>query len=57
MHMCIGAPLARLEAQISFEQLLLRLRNLRLADGATITYQRRFNQRAPEAVPMRFDPA
>jgi cytochrome P450 len=57
MHMCIGAPLARLEAQISFEQLLSRLRNLRLADGATIVYQRRFNQRAPDAVPMRFDPA
>jgi cytochrome P450 len=57
MHMCIGAPLARLEAQISFELLLSRLANLRLADGATITHQRRFNQRAPEAVPICFDPA
>ena len=57
MHMCIGAPLARLEAQLSFELLLERLPNLRLADGAKITHQRRFNQRAPEAIPIQFDPS
>jgi cytochrome P450 len=32
-HFCIGAPLGRLEAQIAFERLFARLRNIRLAPG------------------------
>jgi cytochrome P450 len=55
MHMCIGAPLARLEAQISLELLLDRLRNLRLVDGFELAWLPRVNQRAPEAVPVVFD--
>jgi cytochrome P450 len=31
-HFCLGAPLARLEVRVAFEQLLTRLPNLRLAD-------------------------
>jgi cytochrome P450 len=31
-HTCVGAPLARLEARIAMEQVLTRLRDLRLAD-------------------------
>jgi cytochrome P450 len=58
MHMCLGAPLARLEAETSIELLLARLRNLRLADRATITYLNdRINQRAPKSVPVEFDTA
>jgi cytochrome P450 len=32
-HTCVGAPLARLEARVAMEQVLRRLRDLRLADA------------------------
>jgi cytochrome P450 len=57
MHRCIGAPLARLEAVVSFEQILHRLPGLRLEDGVEITHIHAMNQRAPHALPIRFDPA
>jgi cytochrome P450 len=55
MHMCIGAPLARLEAQISLELVLDRLPNLRFVDGFELEWLPRVNQRAPEAVSVVFD--
>jgi cholest-4-en-3-one 26-monooxygenase len=42
-HFCLGAALARLEIRIMFEELLPRLRNLRLAPGIT-----------PERIPNAF---
>jgi cytochrome P450 len=32
VHFCLGAPLARLEAQIAFTQLLQRFPNIELAE-------------------------
>jgi cholest-4-en-3-one 26-monooxygenase len=37
-HFCLGAPLARLEVRVAFEQLLARLDNLRLASGNELTH-------------------
>jgi cholest-4-en-3-one 26-monooxygenase len=42
-HFCLGAALARLEIRMTFEELLPRLRNLRLAPGT-----------APERIPNAF---
>ncbi|MFN0094683.1 MAG: cytochrome P450 [Dehalococcoidia bacterium] len=33
VHYCVGAPLARIEGRVAFEQLLSRLRDLRFAPG------------------------
>jgi cytochrome P450 len=57
MHRCIGAPLARLEAVVALEQVLARLARVRLAEGVEITHIQAMNQRAPQTLPIRFDPA
>jgi cytochrome P450 len=52
-HFCLGAPLARLEAQIAFATLLRRLPNLRLA-GDNLEYRDNFNLRSLKALPVAF---
>jgi len=42
-HFCLGAALARLEIRVMFEELLTRLRDLRLAQGTR-----------PERIPNAF---
>jgi cytochrome P450 len=57
IHMCVGAPLARLEGRIAFGRILDRLTNIRLAGPDPITHIPNINQRAPTAVHIVFDSA
>jgi cytochrome P450 len=52
-HFCLGAPLARLEAQIAVATILKKLPDLRLASD-TFTYRGNFNIRGMNALPVRF---
>jgi cytochrome P450 len=52
-HFCLGAPLARLEAQIAFATILRRLPGLRLATDRYV-YRDNFNIRGLESLPVVF---
>lgn len=52
IHYCIGAPLARLEAQVAFARLLERFPELSLADGAP-RWRPLINLRGLEALHLR----
>jgi hypothetical protein len=52
-HVCLGAPLARLEVRIAFETLLRRLPGMRLATE-TLRYRELFNLRGLESLPIAF---
>lgn len=55
IHYCLGAPLARLEAQIAFDSLLGRLPGLRLAVPAeSLRWRRSLVLRGLEALPVAF---
>ena len=54
-HRCAGSNLARLNLRVALEELLPRLRDLRLAEGADIHFHSTFN-RAPLSVPIQFTP-
>ncbi|MDX6505795.1 MAG: hypothetical protein QOG06_439 [Gaiellaceae bacterium] len=56
-HLCVGAPLARLEGQIAFEQLLTRLKNIRLSEKNDFARITTVNHRAPAAVHIEFERA
>jgi len=54
IHRCIGAPFARLQIQIVFEELFLKITNPRLQQGTVI--EREPGQvNSPVAVPIEFD--
>jgi len=56
-HHCLGAPLARLELRVLFEELLTRLSDLRLADDAPLPRRRGNFVLGLNEVPVRFTPA
>ncbi len=56
VHTCLGAPLARLLAQIGIGTLVQRLSELQLA-ADTLEYRKHFNFRALLALPVSFQPA
>jgi pimeloyl-[acyl-carrier protein] synthase len=55
VHYCIGAPLARLLAQIAISTLVQRLPGLQLA-ADRLEYRKHFNFRALLALPISFQP-
>ena len=54
-HRCAGSNLARLNLRVALEELLPRLRDLRLEDGADVDFHTTFT-RSPLAVPITFVP-
>jgi cytochrome P450 len=52
-HYCLGAPLARLEAQIALQNVATRLRDLTV-DEDTLTYRRHVVVRGPETMTVHF---
>ncbi len=54
IHFCIGAALARIEGQVTFETLLRRLPNIRI-DGGTPEFRPNYALRGLVALPVVFD--
>ncbi len=53
IHFCLGAPLARLEAQVGLSALYRRFPNLRVATGQPIPYLASDVVHGPSALPVR----
>ena len=54
-HFCIGAPLARLELRVIFEQLTRRVRSMRFVPGAPLTYEPSFILRGLAALQIEVE--
>ncbi|MBA2678679.1 MAG: cytochrome P450 [Ktedonobacteraceae bacterium] len=55
IHICLGAPLARLEGDIAFTTLLRRMPNLQLAiPRSDVTWRGSFNLRGIKSLPVTF---
>jgi cytochrome P450 family 142 subfamily A polypeptide 1 len=55
-HFCLGASLARLECRVMFGELLRRLPDIRLADGATLPRRASNFVSGLETMPVEFTP-
>lgn len=52
IHYCLGAPLARLEGQIAFRELVRRFPDMQLVDESALTYRPQLILRGLEALPV-----
>jgi cytochrome P450 len=55
IHFCLGAPLARLEAKIAFEELMKRTTNFRRTDSNLLPRVPTFIMRGVRELPIAFD--
>ena len=55
-HFCIGAPLARLELRVLFEELAKRIDSPRFAPGMALEYEPSFILRGLKELEIEFDP-
>jgi cytochrome P450 len=53
LHLCVGAPLARMEARVTLEQLLARTRSFAIAPGAQLRHHRSLMVRRLTALPLK----
>ena len=53
IHYCVGAPLARLEAQIALGRLLARFDRITLDDSTTLEYRSSTLMRGLKSLPVR----
>ncbi|GAA2734209.1 cytochrome P450 [Actinocorallia aurantiaca] len=54
-HRCAGSNLARLNLRVALEELLKRLDDIKLQEGATVSYHRGLT-RSPDTLPIAFTP-
>jgi cytochrome P450 len=57
LHLCVGAPLARMEARVTFERLLARTRSFAIEPGAQIHHHRSLMVRRLDRLPLTVVPA
>ena len=57
LHLCVGAPLARMEARVVLQQLLTRTKEFALDPGAEVRHHRSLMVRRPESLPLSLVPA
>lgn len=57
LHLCVGAPLARMEARVTFERLLARTRSITLEPGAELGHHPSLMVRRLSRLPLLLEPA
>ena len=55
IHFCLGARLARLEAEIAIETLTNKVPSLRLVDNQSLSYSANITFRGPESLLVDWD--